>query len=77
MKNSALLFLAVTTLLLLVLIVFWALDFPFHWLFYLTVLGQGLLVYTVYLVLTDKYTTDKTFDDFYEDYPIGREDTYS
>ena len=25
----------------------------------------------VYKVLTDNYTTEKTFSDFYEDHPIG------
>jgi hypothetical protein len=29
------------------------------------------VVYMVYKVLTDTYSTTKTFDDFYEDHPIG------
>jgi hypothetical protein len=29
------------------------------------------LVLMVYKVLTDNYKTDKTFEDFYEDHPIG------
>jgi len=28
-------------------------------------------MHTVYKVLTDKYTTDKTFDDWYEDHPMS------
>lgn len=62
---------AVTSLLLLTVTIMVAMDFPFNWVFYLTVLGQILIVYMVYKVLTDNYTTDKTFQDFYEDYPIG------
>lgn len=77
MKNYALFLLFLTTLLLITVTLFSALDFSFAWVFYLTVLGQGLLVYTVYRILIDKYTTDKTFEDFYEDYPIGGEDPYS
>lgn len=46
-------------------------NFPFNWVFYVTVLGQVMIVYMVYRVLTEEYTTDKTFNDFYEDNPIG------
>lgn len=77
MKNYAFFLLFLTTLLLITVTLFSAMDFPFAWVFYLTVLGQVLLVYTVYRVLIDEYTTDKTFEDFYEDHPIGREDLYS
>jgi uncharacterized membrane protein YqjE len=41
----------------------------FSLVFFLVVLGQALLIFTVYKVLKDDYTTDKTFDDFYEDRP--------
>jgi hypothetical protein len=51
-------------------------DFPFSWVFYLTVLGQVLLVFSVIKVLKDTYTTEKTFEDFYEDCPIGKEESY-
>lgn len=43
---------------------------PFGLVFYLTVLGQVLVVLMVYKVLTDNYTTNKTFEHFYEDKPI-------
>ncbi len=46
-------------------------NFPFNWVFYCTVGGQVLIVMMVYNVLRDNYTTRKTFDDFYEDNPIG------
>ncbi|NQX76307.1 MAG: hypothetical protein HRT75_01095 [Gilvibacter sp.] len=58
----------ITTLLLVTLTIMVTMDLPFNWVFYLSVLGQVFVVLMVYRVLTDDYTTDKTFDDFYEDY---------
>ncbi len=73
MKISAMTLLGVTTLLLVTVVIFAAMNFPFSWVFYATCAGQVLLVYTVYRVLTDDYDTDKTFRDFYEDRPdLGR-----
>ena len=72
MNNSAMALLALTTVLLFVVVVFSNLDFSFSWVFVLTTIGQIVWVYTVFRVLKDNYTTDKTFEDFYEDYPIGR-----
>ncbi|WP_370392483.1 hypothetical protein [uncultured Winogradskyella sp.] len=63
-------YIAITTLLLITITIMSAMDFPFNWVFYLTVLGQIFLVIMVYKVLTDDYSTDKTFDHFYEDRPI-------
>jgi len=74
MKNTAMFWVGVTTLVLFTVTLTVALDFPFHWIFYLTLIGQILLVYMVYKVLTDNYTTDKTFADFYEDNPMPRSD---
>jgi hypothetical protein len=37
-------------------------------------IGQILLIITVYKVLTDDYTTTKTFEDFYEDYTPKEEE---
>ena len=70
MKIPAMTMVALTTLVLVVLTIMSSLNFPFHWVFYLTVVGQIMLIYMVYKVLTDDYQTDKTFEDFYEDYPI-------
>lgn len=70
MKLSAMVLLALTSLILFTIVLFVMLDVNFSWVFYLTVGGQTLLVVTVYKVLTDDYQTDKTFDDFYEDRPI-------
>ena len=44
---------------------------PFNWIFYLTCIGQVIVGVMVYKVLTDNYTTDKTFKHFYEDRPIN------
>lgn len=74
MKLSAITYLALTTFVLVTVAIFAAMDFPFGWVFYLTVLGQALLIFSVFKVLRDSYTTDKTFKDFYEDHPIGQEE---
>lgn len=76
MKISAMALLATTTLLLLTLVVFATMDVAFTWVFYVSCIGQVLLIYTVYRVLKDDYDTEKTFSDFYEDYPIGNEENY-
>ncbi len=70
MKNTAIRLLLATTFVLLVLTIMAQLNFLFSLIFFLTVFGQVLLMYTVYKVLTDKYTTDKTFDDWYQDHPM-------
>ncbi|WP_341481592.1 hypothetical protein [Christiangramia lutea] len=49
-------------------------NFSFGILFYLMCFGQMMLVFTVYKVLTDNYTTNKTFKDGYEDRPVRREE---
>ncbi|MEJ1223199.1 hypothetical protein [Sediminicola sp. 1XM1-17] len=69
MKVTAKGTLVLTTIVLIFLTVMAALDFPFNWIFYVTVIGQTLLINTVYRILADDYNTDKTFEDFYEDYP--------
>ncbi|MET7029620.1 hypothetical protein [Sediminicola luteus] len=73
MKVSTMGSVAITTIALLLVTIMAALDYPFNWVFYMTVLGQALLIYMVYRVLVDDYKTDKTFEDFYEDHPIGKE----
>ncbi len=70
MKNSPFPYIIITTLLLVTITVMCAMDFPFNWVFYLTVIGQISVVLMVYKVLTDNYTTDKTFEHFYQDCPI-------
>jgi hypothetical protein len=71
MKISAMFMIALTTLILFTVVVFSAMNLPFSWVFLLTTVGQIFLLVSVYRILKDDYTTDKTFDDFYEDHPIG------
>lgn len=73
MKLTGIFYLIVTTVILLSLVVMVYYNLPFSLIFYVTVGGQLLLIFTVYKILTDGYTTDKTFDDWYEDHPIGKE----
>ena len=70
MKTSPFIYIGITTLILITITIMSAMDFPFGWVFYLTVIGQIFLVIMVYKVLRDDYTTDKTFENFYEDRPI-------
>lgn len=64
-------YVAVTTFLLVTLTIMVSMDLPFNWVFYTMCLGQVLVLVMVYKVLKDNYTTDKTFDNFYEDSPIN------
>ena len=65
---------AFTTLVLVTVTIMASMNFPFNWVFYVTIIGQALVIYMVYKVLTDNYSTVKTFDDFYEDNPIKEEE---
>ena len=73
MKSTAMFWVGITTLVLIMVTIMASMGFPFNWIFYVTVAGQIMVVYMVYKVLTDHYTTEKTFEDFYEDHPIGRQ----
>ncbi|RNC91974.1 MAG: hypothetical protein ED555_02355 [Allomuricauda sp.] len=73
MKTSAMAVVAFTSFMLIALTIMASMNLPFNWIFYLTVFGQGFVMYMVYRVLTDTYVTSKTFDDFYEDNPIAQE----
>ncbi len=73
MRTSAIFWVGATTMLLILVTIMVTMNFPFNWVFYVTVLGQIMIVYMVYRVLTDKYTTEKTFEDFYEDVPMRGE----
>ncbi|MGI9547909.1 MAG: hypothetical protein ACR2MM_11755 [Flavobacteriaceae bacterium] len=75
MRFSAMFWVGITTLVLITVTIMVSMGFPFNWIFYLTVAGQLMVVYMVYKVLTDRYHTDKTFEDFYEDYPIRERPT--
>jgi len=70
MRLSPMFYVGLTTMLLITLTIMGVMNFPFNWVFYLTVFGQFMVAVMVYKVLTDDYTTDKTFEHFYEDRPI-------
>jgi len=72
-RDTSMAWVGATTLLLLMVTIFASMNFGFSWVFYLTVTGQIFLVIMVLKVLQSPYSTDKTFDDFYEDRPMGRE----
>ena len=72
MKIPVMFYVALTTLLLVTLTIMVAMDLPFNWVFYVTCLGQVLVIVMVYKFLKDNYTTEKTFEDFYEDFPIRK-----
>jgi uncharacterized membrane protein YqjE len=67
MKISGMAVLALTTLVLITATIFASMNIAFSWIFFLTLFGQVLLVFTVYKVLRDDYSTNKTFADLYED----------
>lgn len=73
MKSSAMFWVGITTILLVLVTCMASLNFSFSWVFFVTVTGQLAILIMVYKVLTDNYKTDKTFDDFYEDYPVGKD----
>lgn len=74
MKLSVISYLVLTTLVLATVAIFAALGFPFDYIFFLTIIGEVLLIFSIYSVLSDYYTTDKKFEDFYEDHPIKKEE---
>lgn len=61
----------ITTVFLVILTIAASMNLAFNWIFYATVLGQGLVLLMVYKVLRDTYKTSKTFEDYYEDRPIS------
>lgn len=72
MKLSSIHLVIVLSLYLLILTMIIWIDILFFWMYLLTIIGQIFVVYLVYKVLTEPYKTDKTFDDFYEDEPIDK-----
>ena len=73
MRFSVTFYVGITTILLVAVAVMVFYDFPFDAVFYTVLAGQAWWLLTVYKVLTNNYSTKKTFEDWYEDHPIGRE----
>jgi len=72
MKISVHAWIAWLTFLLITLTIMSAMNFPFNWVFWLTIAGQALLVYVVFKVLKDDYDTPLKFNDWYQDQPLSR-----
>jgi hypothetical protein len=73
MRQSVIFYVVITTLLLAAVAVMVFYNLSYHLIFYTVLAGQAWWLLTVYKVLTDDYSTDKTFEDWYEDHPIGRD----
>ncbi len=73
MRQSAIFYVVISTLLLAAIAVMVFYNLSYNLIFFTVLAGQAWWLLTVYKVLTDDYTTDKTFDDWYEDHPIGRD----
>jgi len=72
MKLGLTFYILLSTSLLITVAVMAYYQFPFSWIFYLTLVGQLSLLVMIYKVLTDDYSTEKTFEDWYEDRPLKR-----
>ena len=72
MKQSPFIYIIIGTILLVAVTIMGTMNFDFKWIFYASLIGQAFVVFMVYKVLKDAYSTDKTFDDFYENHPIGK-----
>ncbi len=70
MKNFVIKLAWFTTIYLVVCVLLAQLKMPFVYLFALCITGQALVVYLVYKVLTDKFTTTLKFKDWYMDHPM-------
>ena len=75
MKGTSFFYIGLTTILLVLITFLSAMSFSFSWVFYLSIIGQTLVAIMVYKVLVEKYSTNKTFEDFYQDAPIRVENT--
>lgn len=75
MKLNGIFYLIITTVILVTLTVMSYYDLSYSLIFFITIGGQLVFIFTVFKILTDKYTTDKTFDDWYEDEPIEKDNS--
>ncbi len=69
MKNLAMFIVVFTTIFLVVFTLFSQLEVSLRIMNALFLAGNALVLLMVYTVLRDKYTTSKTFKDWYEDRP--------
>lgn len=73
MRFSVTFYIIITTILLVAVATLVYYNFSYNAVFYTVIVGQAWWLLTVYKVLSDTYSTEKTFEDWYEDHPIGRE----
>ena len=71
MKIPVMFYVVLTTFLLVMLTIMAAMNMPFNWVFYTMCLGQLFVLVMVFKVLKENYTTDKTFENFYQDKPYN------
>ena len=67
MKPRLTFYILLSTSLLILVAVMAFYQLPFSWVFFATIAGQASLLLMVYKILKDDYTTEKTFEDWYED----------
>ena len=72
MKPDMTFYILLSTSLLVIVAVMVFYELPFNWILFTTLMGQISLLVMVYKILTDDYSTEKTFDDWYEDRPIEK-----
>lgn len=70
MKNFAIKLVWFTTLYVFIFAGLCQLNVPLQVLIISLIFGYFLILFMVYKVLKDKYTTTKTFKDWYEDHPM-------
>jgi hypothetical protein len=68
MKSLAIFMVVFTTIFLFTYTVLLGMDISLQVMSALFIIGNGLVPLMVYLVLKDRYTTSKTFEDWYEDW---------
>ncbi|MGB7843080.1 MAG: hypothetical protein WBL21_09830 [Salinimicrobium sp.] len=73
MRSSVTFYIAVTTVFLVALVVLVFFNFSYSAIFYTMIAGQALWLLTVFKILTNNYSTKKSFDDWYEDHLIDNE----
>ena len=69
MMSRAMAVVYAVSILLVILVILTQMQFRFDWVFAVMCFGQLSVILMVVLVLKEKYTTNKTFDDWYEDKP--------
>ncbi|MDN3494112.1 hypothetical protein [Winogradskyella bathintestinalis] len=69
-QSSIFPYIIITTFLLITTAIMVTMNFSLNWVFVVAIIGEIGLVLMVFKILKEKYTTDKTFKDFYEDHPI-------